>query len=193
MAVATAVMAWKTAGVAVATQADADASCRAAKATEDSAAAARATLDELRKGRELDWRPHLSIDIPSHKVASDGRVEFDYSVKNVGRGPALRCVCVFMDNRRAAFSGVFDVGSGDNMVGHGTNWNGVLDRFVGDIFGVDGQIPARNGWVIVCRDGVFGRWYRFRPSTVAPDSWTGEGEGPRWATAVQAVIPELAR
>ena len=191
MAIATACMARKTAAAASATRDDADASQRAAKAAEASVAAARDTLDELRRGRELEWRPHLSISVPSHTV-SGGQVTFDFLALNLGRGPALQCVCVYMDNGRGAVSGVFEVRPSDHEKGHGQT-DAAADQYLGDLFAVPGQLPAQTGWIAICRDGLFDYWYRFRSGAVHPDVWTLEGEAPGWVTALQAILPDLAR
>jgi hypothetical protein len=119
MAITTAYMASKTASAASATRDDAKASQRAAEAAEASVSAARDTLDEIRRGRELEWRPHLSITVPTFKVSGDDQVSFDFLAMNLGRGPALQCVCVYMNNRRGAVSGVFEVRPSDREQGHG--------------------------------------------------------------------------
>src|SRR5581483_3231301 len=67
LAIATAWMAWKTRGVA--------------QATEKEAKASLATVDEIRKDRELTFRPYLSwVLTPS------------LNATNNGRGPALNSV-----------------------------------------------------------------------------------------------------
>ena len=191
MAITTAYMASKTASAASATRDDAKASQRAAEAAEASVAAARDTLGEIRRGRELEWRPHLSITVPSHTV-SGGEVTFDFLALNLGRGPALQCVCVYVDNRWGAVSSVFELAPSERQLGHGRT-DRAADEYLGDLFAVPGQLPAQTGWIATCRDGLFGYWYRFRSGAVHPDVWTLEGKAPEWVTAVQAVLPDLAR
>lgn len=130
MAIATAYMASKTASAASATLEDAQASGTAARAAETSAAAARDTLDELRRGRELEWRPHLSISVPRHAVNGGDEVSFDFTAVNLGRGPALQCVCVYMDNRRGAVSGIFELAPSQLYQGQGRT-----DRAAGQYLG----------------------------------------------------------
>lgn len=192
MAAATAYMARKTAAAARATRDDADASQRSAKAAEESAAVGRATLDELQRGRQLERRPHLSVSVPTHSVSGDSMVTFAFVAKNLGRGPALHCVCVGMDDRRGAVSGIFEVGPGGYHEGQG-HPDSAADQYLGDLFEVPGNLPAQSGWMTVCRDGLFGYWCRFRPGSVNPDVWVPEGAGPRWVTAVQAILPDLVR
>jgi hypothetical protein len=192
MAITTAYMASKTASAASATRDDAKASQRAAEAAEASVAAARDTLDEIRRGRELEWRPHLSITVPTSKVSGADQVSFDFLAMNLGRGPALQCVCVYMDNRRGAVSGVFEVRPSDREQGHGQT-DTAADQYLGDLFAVPDRLPVRTGWVAICWDGLFGYWYRFRPSSVNPDVWTLEEPVPKWVTAIQGTVPDLAR
>ena len=192
MAIATAYMASKTASAASATRDDARASQRAAEAAEASVAAARDTLDEIRRGRELEWRPHLSITVPTHEVSGADEVSFDFLALNLGRGPALQCVCVYVDNRRGAVSGVFGLAPNERQHGHGRT-DPTADQYLGDLFAVPDQLPAQTGWIAICRDGLFGYWYRFRSGAVHPDVWTLEGSAPKWLTAVQAILPDLAR
>ena len=192
MAITTAYMASKTASAASATREDAQASERAAGAAEASAAAARDTLDEIRRGRELEWRPHLSITVPSHTVSGSDEVSFEFKAVNLGRGPALQCVCVYMDNRRGAVSGIFELAPSRSQQGQGRT-DRATDQYLGALFAVPGQLPRQTGWIAVCRDGLFGNWYRFMQGTVSPDVWTLAGDPPGWVVASQACLPGSAR
>lgn len=192
MAITTAYMASKTASAASATREDAQASERAAGAAEASAAAARDTVDEIRRGRELEWRPHLSITVPSHTVSGGDEVSFEFNAVNLGRGPALQCVCVYMDDRRGAVSGIFELAPSQLYQGQGRT-DRAASQYLGALFAVPGRLPPQTGWIAVCRDGLFGNWYRFMPGTVSPDVWTLEGDAPGWVVASQACLPGLAR
>ncbi len=192
MGVATAFMAFKTAAAAEATRDDADASKRSAAAAEESAAVGRATLEDLHRGRELEWRPHLSVTVLSASVRGDSMEKFDFVAENLGRGPALQCVCAYMNGGRGALSGIFEVSPGGRMEGHGGPQTGA-DQYLGNLFSVPGDLRPDTRWIAICRDGLFGYWYRFRGGTVKPDVWVPDGRGPAWVTAVQAIVPGLAR
>lgn len=82
-----------------------------ALAARDQAAAAIASLDEIRQDRELEFRPHVTVSIDL--VTSN--VEYQLTVTNVGRGPALDCaLCAyaFVVEHQWASQPIFDLGPG---------------------------------------------------------------------------------
>ena len=82
-----------------------------ASAARDQAAAAVASLDEIRQDRELEFRPHVTVSVD---LVSDN-VLFTLTVTNVGRGPALDCaLCAasFVGQHQWASQSLFDLGPG---------------------------------------------------------------------------------
>jgi hypothetical protein len=88
-----------------------------ASAARAQAEAAVASLEEIRRDRELEFRPHLKVT-GDWTPRSDG-FEVHMEVKNIGRGPALDCtLCVHAmaeQDTWASWWNFFDLGPGDSI------------------------------------------------------------------------------
>lgn len=184
-------MARKTSTAAAATELDAKASQRAAEATEKSAAAAQASLVEIQRGRELEWQPYLSVEVPTTTRSPDpDRLAFVASVRNLGRGPALTCICGLRSGDLVALSGVFDLATQaqTEVVGDSTNYGNPNLRAM---FLAKHENTVLQRAMAVCRDGLTGHWYRFIQGTVAPDTWDLVEPAPDWVQLIGIAFPEL--
>jgi hypothetical protein len=159
---------------------------RSAAATEVSATAAQASVAEIRRDREMEWRPHLSVGPPNILANLES---FVAEVNNLGRGPALRCVCAVWANERALLTQVFDLAPNARERVHG-EVNRASELNV--IFLLDGEPQVSQRSVAICRDGLAGHWYRFTSASVAPDTWDGRTVlGPMWVEILRRAMPEL--
>jgi hypothetical protein len=180
-------MAWKTSQSVAAMKLDADSSQRAAEATERSAKAAEEGIAEIQRSRELEWRPHLSMAPPIILAAADS---FVMRVTNVGRGPALRCVCGVWANERALFSGAFDLPAGESRKVMGDRLGVGAFSNLREMFMVKGELPVAQREIAFCRDWLTGSWYRFLRLKVAPDTWDGVVmPAPSWVLLLQTAVP----
>jgi len=192
LAIATFRMASKTADAAEATQRDADASQRAAEATQDSARAAQATVAEMQRTRELEWRPYLSLVSLGYAKSQDG-ISFTCNVTNLGRGPALRCVCALFAEEYVAVSPIFNLAPLENHRKSGQS--GKVHDFpaLSQMFALPGEAAIGQRLMAVCRDGLTGHWFRFIEGTVATSEWDSVTQPvPQWVELIRMALPQLA-
>jgi len=188
LAIATWRLAKRTDRVAKATQADAAATTRAAEAGEQSAKAAQAAVEEVRRDRELDWRPYLALDTDTRQTAGD-QVSFEGSMTNVGRGPALVAVFAVLDNNRVALAPPVNIGPGATKPVKGTTFAG--SRLV-EMFRVGSELEVNYREMAICRDGLNGYWYRFVGGQPAADVWDRTGVKRVWVRRLEEALPQLA-
>ncbi|MHB1526450.1 MAG: hypothetical protein ACYCZN_09250 [Candidatus Dormibacteria bacterium] len=154
---------------------------RMVTATEDDARASRESVEEIRRSRELDWRPFLSLGagrVPE-KDAAVFRVAGD--VVNVGRGPALYCSWGYTRSGRWAITlGKFTLAPGEVR---GVTFGEIMTPVPEALFAINGKVMD-DSHVLVCRDGILGAWYRFLPTQGTLDRWDFKGESPDWFAAL---------
>ena len=90
VALATLVLAWFTRSAARASAKASQASKRAARAAKREADATVQLAREAAEDRQLAWRPHIDIQIPTSASGPDEN-SATLSLTNVGNGPALDC------------------------------------------------------------------------------------------------------
>jgi hypothetical protein len=162
-----------------ATRRAAEATERAAQATRDDADASRATVDEMRRDRELAYRPHLSW-VVSGTLSRGETIEDPGSVNvvNFGRGPAIYCLCfaTWKTQGFAATTDLFDVSpNGDGTV----PLLPVVDSVPDDTM-AGAPVPAgQPNRLAFCKDQL-GNYYRFVPYQDTEVWREGDAERPRW-------------
>ena len=194
---ANAVLAFMTWRVATATNEAAQASKEAAEAGQAEAAASRATVDEMRRDRELEYRPYLSwrltevttngrfgpvVDTPSPRVEG----------ANFGRGPALHCLFVAFwpdEATKVRSPLLFDLSPNEALSAivraEPRGWS-VPGR------DVTGARPAGAKFIRVafCQDQL-GNSYRFVPFRVDADVWQPKEPRPAWLDWYEARRKDL--
>jgi hypothetical protein len=198
LAIRTSQMATATEKAAEATEKAAEASEKAAGAAEKEAIEAKATVDEIRRDRELAYRPYISWKVTQLSTAS-GVVMGDPHIvgANFGRGPALHCICVafwpeVMVKSRSPV--LFDLSPNDSMdiVTEARDW-----QVPGpEVTGPPPSAPVPTGWpsyrVAFCQDQL-GNSYRFVPYKVDADAWHPNDPRPAWLTWYEARRKDLER
>jgi hypothetical protein len=175
-AIGTIVLAWKTSTLASGTAEMAD-------ATRTEASAAKDTISEIQKDRELTFRPYVSW-----KISGGTRV----NGVNLGKGPALNTVfCVVEEDERLWrwFAELVDFSPGQTITD--------ADDLV--LLPKQGQPPPRAlvGRVVprkvaFCEDQL-GNRYRFLPGAVIADAWRPGENKPDWVTWYEGAAPIAAR
>src|ERR1700694_265913 len=173
---------------AEATREEATATREQAEATKEQAETGNESLREIRRSRELDWRPFLvRVDLGE---TSGNRVTRNVTIQNIGRGPALNCLYVreeeTPEGRLFLKSDPINLASG------------------GETFAVEAReqgqaaYPAlfqRNEFpreLLLCQD-QFGSRYRFTPgypsvATWALEEWEGGEDEPGWSRAMEEML-----
>ncbi len=177
---------------AEATQEEAKATLEQATATKEQAKAATDTLAELKRTRELDWRPHLVWKDLGGSSTPD-RIERKLHVQNLGRGPAINAIYLREEEpsgkRHFIASDPFDLAAGAAEA----------------VTAVTQPKPAHPGQFtrntlpreeMVCMDQFY-TWYRFWPRTIQPEMFTvdfdEEGtpqnwDSPGWVKGAEEII-----
>ncbi|MGB6771675.1 MAG: hypothetical protein WBF51_06675 [Candidatus Dormiibacterota bacterium] len=186
---ATLILAGATAWMARKTSKMAESAEKSAAATELSAKAAQESVAEIQQSRQADWLPYLSARISELSVRED-RV-FKALVVNLGRGPAIHCVCGQWTGEKVVLSTIFNVGPGARVSVLGTS-SGVRNIVrLQRAFLVLGERPHLAKVITICRDGLVGRWYRFVQGVAAPTIWNLRDPLPEWVELIQNALPEL--
>jgi hypothetical protein len=162
-------------------------------AAESEAKASSASVEEIKRDRELAHRPYLVFEItawtpdnvysygtppPPPNAANTDQVH----IVNLGRGPAISamfCELLATSWRRTK---VFDVKPNDDGDTDVTQHPG-QQRPTGQLLGAQyvgpGELAGR--WAAAFCEDLFGNRFRFRPRRADPDVWRpGESE-PDWA------------
>lgn len=178
---------------AVATEKEAEATFEQAAATKEQALIANETLKELRRTRELEWRPILVRD-ESNAGVKDGKAWRDVSLRNIGRGPALNCLVVReemgTDTARFLASQPVSLGAAEGLSLRASE----LEQPPHSDMLYGHELPRE---LLICHD-QFGNYLRFVPGFPSPAVWTwqddelgenddGEGE-PSWVTGMKVLL-----
>ena len=157
-------------------------------ATEKSAAAAAATVDEIRRDRELAWMPYVVLE-PGAFGSNIGPNEMTITgfVTNVGRGPALNCFHAYIGSGKWSRSPLFGIPAGDKR-----NVASVLTPppIDGALF-TYGQEAIDNIHVVVCQDSFGDKLYRFIGGRAGFDIWRKQEARPAWVGAALHIEPQL--
>jgi hypothetical protein len=167
-------------------------------ATEKSAAAAKATVDEIQRDRELEYRPYLSWSVKKGVMA--GADATFANVGNFGRGPAIHCLCcvgwteAYGGGRvpKLRTTGLFDLSPNEPE-----NRNMVLELRSGvqldsDMAGSDvGEDPVR----VAFSQDQLGNYFRFVPYHVEADVYNPSKDKaePRWMVFYRGQVDQLAK
>jgi hypothetical protein len=169
------------------------------QATQDSASAAKQTIGELRKDRELEYQPYLSwqrvgATTDLKQITGPGEAV----VVNHGRGPALQCLCcaTWMDDgpepgSYISTTDLFDLSptqeSEERLHRRRNAW------VPGDEIAGAAVAAGRPNRVAFCQDHL-GTYYRFVPYRARVDSWREtDGGRPRWLDFYLSHFKELAK
>lgn len=187
----------KTAELAASTRQQADATTAQAQAAVREAEASTRMLEEVRLDRELAGRPLLEY---SHVLSADfvPRASVHFSVRNIGRGPAVGIVyCGYaswhpelvgegLPTRRYFLASGPSIGPGGTeqykaeSVNYTTVWDILRDLIPENFVGV---VDA-----VMCMD-VFGNKYRFLRNRYTPEySARDDPNAPQW-TQAWSVLP----
>lgn len=152
---------------AEATQEEAKATLEQATATKESAKAATETLAELRRTRELDWRPHLVWKYLGGSSSAD-QVQRQMHIQNLGRGPAINAIYLreeeisgkrhFMATERLDLA----AGAADTFTAATLSKEPHPELFTRE------SLPRE---LMICMDQFY-TWYRFWPRTIQPGTYT---------------------
>lgn len=174
-----------------------DATKRAAEAGKTTAETGQQTVAEIRRDRELEYRPYVSWGVGSQQRAGKRITEPGSAiVANFGRGPAIHCLCCLTwtdssaDSLWLATTDLFDISPQEKReVGHLRKRTGLLPTE--DIAG--GPIPIDSPGLrfAFCQDQL-GNHYRFVPYRVEADVWR-EGLKPGWLEFYLAHLERLAK
>jgi hypothetical protein len=168
-------------------------------ATEKSAAAAKATVDEIQRDRELAYRPYLSWRVGLNRSGKEITGALAW-VDNFGRGPAVHCVCCIGWGTPAGAALVANTMTSDlfDLTPNQPEPKG-LDmkmrsgvQLTSGLAGLEvGEEPVR---VAFCQDQL-GNYYRFLPFKVEADVYrpgTDKAE-PRWMVFYRDQFKGLAK
>lgn len=162
------------------------------------AGAARDSLEEVRRDRELQVAPYLSFEYPL--PASDPNHLFTARLRNLGRGAAIRCIVIIgRENHEGRLSGRFDIGPGKEVdarlvpvpagVEPGTPHE--HPTFRKELF-VDPKSPIFPGGVVMyCSSISRAAVYRFQQGRAADEPWYFGQPRPYWADALHRFAPDL--
>jgi hypothetical protein len=147
------------------------------------------TAQQAAKSRESEWQPYLVIEgLPLLGEAPTGPIHCQ--IRNLGRGPALRAVCLI------GYQGGWVASTAVN-VAHGESdpirceSQGLIPELLAPLFqrGNLGRGQAPHVFmgipVVICQDGM-GNWLRFASGNVETYR---RGRSPEWRTAMFA-LPE---
>jgi type VI protein secretion system component VasK len=169
MAVATNRAAQATQDEAKATQEEARATLQQATATQDQAKAASETLAELKRTRELDWRPDLVWKYLGGST-NPYQVKRQMRIQNLGRGPALNAIYMREEDqsgkRHFILSEPLDLAAGaaETTEAVTQSKDAHPEQFTRD------TLPREQ---MICTDQFY-TWYRFWPRTFQPETYTVE-------------------
>jgi hypothetical protein len=200
LAIRTSEMTTATKKAAQASEKAAEASEKAAVAAEKQAIEATATVDEIKRDRELAYRPYISwklteLSVQNEVVTGNPHV----AGVNFGRGPALHCLCVAFWPEvmvKARSSLLFDLSPDDEF-------DVVTEPHVDwpvpgpDVTGQPPSATVPQGYpsarVAFCQDQL-GNSYRFVPWKVDADVWRPDDESrPEWLDWYEARRKDLER
>jgi len=208
MAAATKLAADATKRAAAATEAAAAATQDEAQATREEATAATKMIDEVRRDRELAYRPYLSWRITEATLAN-GIVQDNPSPRlycaNFGRGPALHCLCVaFWPNVmiKVRSTILFDLSPNESTHDPGAEtvrveprgWNVPSTEIIGQEAAAGEHVPPGGSSMRVafCQDQL-GNAYRFVPFKVDADVWRPDEQHPPWLAWYEQRRAELEK
>lgn len=162
-------------------------------AAESEAKASNATIDEIKRDRELAHRPYLVFEItkwtpddvysygtplPPPSAANTDSVH----IVNLGRGPAISamfCEVLASSWRRTR---VFDVkpnDDGDIDVTRHPGQHNSTGQLLGAQYVGPGELAGR--WAAAFCEDLFGNRFRFRPRGAVPDVWRPGETEPDWS------------
>lgn len=176
------------------TQRMADASQQSAAAAGDEVAAAReevaasrAMIEEVRKDREISALPYLTWSIRKWPPSGTTSEVQEFAVANFGRGPAINCRFVSVQDGQRRQSLRFDLSAQEagQLVAY-VHRESLHDP--GAILGDRDQLTIYHA--LFCYD-QFGNMYRFRIGEQKPDTWTEGDEAPEWAKWYKNLPPGI--
>ncbi len=153
-------------------------------AAESEAKASLATVEEIRRDRELGYQPYLSFEIQRFTaVWLDAQPDM-VNVVNYGRGPALSAI--FCERLETSWrrTKTFDLSPEGSGAGENQGLMEVRPRPAGRQPGpavVDAKDPNGPFVAIFCEDHL-GNRYRFRPRIARPDRWRPGDPPVDWVT-----------
>lgn len=147
-------------------------------ATQEGARASLASIDEIKRDRELGYRPFLSFEMTVFHSAGSTTPD-TLHVVNVGRGPAINAMfaLVLADASEWRRTRVFDAPSDDPEGGDLPI--AVRNRKPPSLEILGFKEASGRAYAMFCEDSL-GNCYRFHPRKTPPDVWhSGDGE-PVW-------------
>jgi hypothetical protein len=175
-AIGTVVLAWKTSTLASGT-------AEMAEATRTEARAAKDTVTEIQKDRELTFRPYVSW-----KISGGTRV----NGVNLGKGPALNTVfCVVEEGERlwSWYPDLVDFSPGQTITDTDDVGLRPKQRPAPPRPQVGRVVPRK---VAFCEDQL-GNRYRFLPGSVIADVWRPGENKPDWVMWYEGTAPIAPR
>lgn len=171
LAVMTSRMARATKDEAVATQEEAKATLDQATATKEQAQIANETLQEIRRSRELEWRPIL-VRTELQSGVFEGKAYREVNLRNIGRGPALNSL--FLREEAGTEGTRFLTCDPVSLAaGEGVDLRAIEkdDPPHPNLFDRN-ELPRE---LLICQD-QFGNTFRFVPGFPAPMMWSREDD-----------------
>ena len=151
------------------------------------------TADQTRLSREAEWQPYLVVE-DLHLRGRGATAVFRCTLRNMGRGPALRSICVIGYGGAWLASKAISVAHGESIPVVGKT-QGKPDMAARLLFS-EGRAPRGRGTmliqqipVVICQDGV-GNWLRFARGTLDVDRkrrkpyWFQRRRHPGWYSAI---------
>jgi hypothetical protein len=147
-------------------------------ATQEEARASLASIEEIKRDRELGYRPFLSFEITEFHSAGSTTPD-NLHVVNVGRGPAINGMfaLVLADGSEWRRTKVFEAPSDDPEGGDLPIE--IRKRKPPSLEVLGFKEPSGRAYAMFCEDSL-GNGYRFHPRKTPPEVWhPGETE-PVW-------------